>query len=173
MKKLFVVLTVFFSCFISGQTKGNPLVILDSKNIGYMDQAENTLKHINQNDMLLFFYKGNAEEIEQKFGSKSGVLIYVTKKYILDTFYKNNIEHSSLKTIIPTIESLSKIGIIGSRAEFKDLPYAELVRYIKTTPNTDDALKISSIAFVEPSVAIQLNPDWKFGAIEIMSTMDR
>lgn len=173
MKKVCFLFAILFTSLVSGQAKENPLVILDSKSIGYMDQAENTLKHINQNDMLLFFYKGNAEEIEQKFGSKSGVLIYVTKKYILDTFYKNNIEHSSLKTIIPTIESLSKIGIIGSKAEFKDLPYAELVRYIKTTPNTDDVLKISSIAFVEPSVAVQMNPDWKFGAIEIMSTMDR
>lgn len=173
MKNVCFLFSILFTCLVSGQTKDNPLIILDSKSIGYLDQAQNILKHIDQNDMLIFIYKGTAEEIEQKFGSKSGVLIYVTKKYILDTFYKNNIENSSLKTIIPTIESLSKIGIIGSKAAFKDLPYAELVRYIKTTPSTDEVLKISSIAFVEPNIAVQMNSDWKFGAIEIMSTTDR
>ncbi|MBB4801495.1 hypothetical protein HNP37_001556 [Flavobacterium nitrogenifigens] len=171
MKKIFAVLTVFFTCFISGQTKDNPLVILDSKSIGYMDQ--NKLKHIDPNDMQLFIYKGTRSEILEKFGSNSGVVIFATNKYILETFYKDNIENSSLKKEIPTVDRLSKIGVIGSKAEVKNLPYAELVRYIKTTPNNDDVLKITSIAFIEPSVAVKMNPDWKFGAIEIMSTQDR
>ncbi|WP_337966918.1 hypothetical protein [uncultured Flavobacterium sp.] len=173
MKKVCFLLVVLFTCLVSGQKKGNPLVILDSKSIGYMDQAENKLKHINQNDMLLFIYKGSADEILKKFGSNSGVVIVATKKFILETFYKNNIENSPLKKEIPTIESLSKIGIIGSKAESKNLPYDELVRYIKTTPHNEDVLKIASIAFIKASDAQQMNPDWKFGAIEIMSTKDR
>src|SRR5690606_2420312 len=101
----------------------------DSKSIGYIDQAENILKHFNQNDLLIFIYKGNAEEVEQKFGSKSGVIIYATKKYILNTFYQNNIENSPLKKDIPTTDHLSKIGIIGSVAGNINQPYDELVNY--------------------------------------------
>lgn len=172
MKKLFVVLTVLFTCFISGQTKDNPLIILDSKNIGYMNQAEKTLQRINPDDVILSIYKASSDEIFQKFGSKSGVLIYTTKKYILHTFFKNNIENSPIKKDIPTIDRLSKIGVVGSVADNKDLPYAELIRYINAT-SINEELKIASISFIEPSVAVKMNPNWKFGAIEIMSTQDR
>lgn len=173
MKKVCFLFAILFTCLVSGQNTGNPLVILDSKSIGYMNQVENKLKRIDQNDMQAFVYKGSANEILDKFGSNSGVLIFATNKFIVETFYKNNIENSSLKKEIPTIEALSKIGIIGSKAESKHLPYAELVRYIKTTPSNDDMLKIASITFIKPSDAQKMNPDWKFGAIEIMSTKDR
>jgi rRNA processing protein Gar1 len=172
MKKVCFLFTILFTCLVYGQTKDNPLVILDSKSIGYIDQAENTLKHINQNDMLIFIYKGNAEEVEQKFGSKSGVIIYATKKYILNTFYQNNIENSPLKKDIPTKDHLSKIGIIGSIAGNINQPYDELVNYISITPNNETVKKIVSITFIKPTDAQIINPDWKFGAIEIMSTSD-
>lgn len=173
MKKVCFLFTILFTYLVSGQTKNNPLVILDSKSIGYMDQAENTLKNINQSDLLTFIYKGNAEEVEQKFGSKSGVLIFATKKYILNTFYQNNIENSPLKRDIPTTDCLSKIGIIGSIAGNINQPYDELVNYISITPNNEAEKKIASITFIKPIDAQIINPDWKFGAIEIMSTIDK
>ncbi len=172
MKTVCFLFTIIFTCIVSGQTKDNPLVILDSKCIGYMEQAENTLKNINQNDLLPFIYKGNAEEVEQKFGSKSGVLIFATKKYILNTFYQNNIENSPLKKDIPTTDFLSKIGVIGSIASNINQPYDELVNYISITPNNKAVKKIASITFIKPTDAQTINSDWKFGAIEIMSTID-
>jgi|GEM_PF-1647211 len=172
MKTVFFLFTILFTCLVSGQTKDNPLVILDSKSIGYMNQAESTLKNIAQSDLLIFIYKGSAEEVEQKFGSKSGVIIFATKKYILNTFYQNNIENSPLKKDIPTTDYLSKVGIIGSIAGNINQPYDELVNYISITPNNETAKKIASITLIKPTDAQIINPDWKFGAIEIMSTID-
>lgn len=172
MKKLFFLFSVLFTCLISAQTKENPLVILDAKNIGYMDQAENTLKLINKNDLLTYVYKGSGAEILQKFGSNSGVVIIATKKFILETFYQNNIENSPLKKEIPSAEYLSKIGIFGSKPESKNLPYDELVKYINISIINEDVKKIASISFIKPADSQKINQKWKFGALEITSTKE-
>ena len=109
-------------------------------------------------------YKGDASK---KYGSENGVIIITTKKYILDTFYKNNIENSSLKKEIPTTEILAKIGVFGSKADSKNLPYDELIKYVDTNTVNDTVLKIASITFIKPLDAQKINPDWKFGALEI------
>ena len=171
MKKIYLLLSVLFVGLSYAQDKSQPLVILDSKKIGFMNEAQPILEPINPNDIsTISVYKG---ETSQKYGSESGVVIITTKKYILDTFYKNNIENSSLKNEIPSTEMLAKIGVFGSKADSKNLPYDELIKYIYTNTANDTVLKISSITFIKPSDAQQMNPDWKFGAIEIMSTLDR
>ncbi|MFH6999840.1 TonB-dependent receptor [Flavobacterium sp. FlaQc-57] len=165
MKKVYFLVAVLFTCLISGQNKENPLVILDSKNIGFMNEAQPILEPINPNDIsTMSVYKGDASK---KYGSENGVIIITTKKYILDTFYKNNIENSSLKKEIPTTEILAKIGVFGSKADSKNLPYDELIKYVDTNTVNDTVLKIASITFIKPLDAQKINPDWKFGALEI------
>lgn len=165
MKKIYLLLSVLFVGLSYAQDKSQPLVILDSKKIGFMNEAQPILEPINPNDIsTISVYKG---ETSQKYGSESGVVIITTKKYILDTFYKNNIENSSLKKEIPTTEMLAKIGVIGSKADGKNLPYDELIKYIDTNTVNDTILKIASIAFIKPADAQKTNPEWKFGALKI------
>ncbi|MFD1602652.1 hypothetical protein ACFSJW_20385 [Flavobacterium artemisiae] len=170
MKKIYFLLCLLFTCFINSQENANPLVIFNAENIGYKS-LEEILKPIKQEDIaILSVLKENGLE---KYGSNSGVVVITTKKFIVDKFYKNIIANSELKKKIPTAESLAKIGIIGSKAENKNQPYDELAKYININLDENQVQKIASISFIEPSVALQMNPDWKFGAIEIMSTMDR
>ena len=166
MKKVCFLFAILFTCLVSGQNKENPLVILDSKNIGFMNEAQSILKPINPDDIsTMSVYKGDESK---KYGSESGVIIITTKKFVLDNFYKNNIENSPLKKEIPTPEILTKIGILGSKADSKNLPYDELKKYINTnTVNNDTVLQIAKIAFIKPSDAQKINPKWKFGALEI------
>lgn len=165
MKKIYLLLSVLFVGLSYAQDKSQPLVILDSKKIGFMNEAQPILEPINPNDIsTISVYKG---ETSQKYGSESGVVIITTKKYILDTFYKNNIENSSLKKEIPTTEMLAKIGVISSKADGKNLPYDELIKYIDTNTVNDTILKIASIAFIKPADAQKTNPEWKFGALKI------
>lgn len=166
MKKVCFLVAILFTCLVSGQSKENPLVILDSKKIGFMNEVQSILEPINPNDIsTMSVYKG--DDASQKYGSNSGVIIITTKKFILDSFYKNNIENSSLKKEIPTTEILAKIGVFGSKADSKNLPYDELIKYIDTNTVNDKILKIASIAFIKPLDAQKINPDWKFGALEI------
>lgn len=169
MKKVYFVFCILFAYVVHGQNKPNPLVILNAENIGYKN-VEEVLKPIKREDIgVLSIAKEDALE---RYGSNSGVIVIATKKFILDTFYKNNIENSPLKKEIPTVASLSKIGIIG-RNESKNQPYDELAKYININLAENLVQKIASISFIEPSVAVKMNPDWEFGAIEIMSTKDK
>lgn len=170
MKKVYFLVAVLFTCLISGQNKENPLIILDSKKIGFMNEVQSILEPINPNDIsTMSVYKG--DDASQKYGSKSGVIIITTKKFILDSFYKNNIENSPLRKEIPTTEILAKIGVFGSKADSKNLPYDELIKYIDTNTVNDKILKIASITFIKPLDAQKINPDWKFGALEIKSSV--
>lgn len=168
MKKVCLLFAILFTCLVSGQSKENPLVILDSKKIGFMNEVQSILEPLNPNDIsTMSVYKG--DNASQKYGSKSGVIIITTKKFILDSFYKNNIENSPLKKEIPTTEMLAKIGIFGSKADSKNLPYDELIKYVDTNTANDTVLKIASITFIKPSDAQKTNPEWKFGALKITS----
>jgi len=167
-----IILSIFLFCTYLGysQNKPEPLVILDSKNIGFMNQAQKILDPINPDDIsTITVYKG---ETAKKYNSDSGVIIITTKKFILDTFYKNNIENSPLKKEIPDTAYLSKVFIIGSKAESKNLPYDELLKYIDTNNINDKVLKIKAINFIKPKDSQKMNPDWKFGALEIMSAKE-
>ena len=170
MKKVYFVFCILFAYVIHGQNKPKTLVILNNENIGYKD-GQGVLNPIKQEDIATLSVL--KEDAFEKYGSKSGVVFITTKKFVIDTFYKNNIENSELKKKIPTKESLAKIGIIGRKAESKNQPYEELTKYINISLEENDVQKIASISFVEPSVAVKINPDWKFGAIEIMSTKDK
>lgn len=170
MKKVYLLFVVIFTCFTYAQNKPNPLVILDSKKIGYMDQAKKILEPIDPNEIsTVSVYKDVVTA--KKYGSDSGVIVITTKKFILDTFFKNNIENSPLKKEIPDTEYLSKIAIIGSKVESKNLPYDELLKYIDTNSVNDIVLKIAAITFIEPADSQKINPDWKFGALEIIGSM--
>lgn len=169
MKRIILSIFLFCTCLGYTQNEPNPLVILDSKNIGYMDIAQNTLKLINPNDMLMYVYKGSGTEILQKFDSNSGVIIFATKKFILDTFYKNNIENSPLKKDIPSVDYLSKVGIIGSKGDNKYQPYYELIKYINYTTINEEVIKITSLIFVKPTDSKKIDSKWKYGALEITS----
>lgn len=164
-----IVFSFFLLCTFSGytQSQSHPLVILDSKNMGYMD-----LKLIDPKDMLIYVYKGNAAEILKKFDTNSGVVIFASKRFILDAFYKSNIENSPLKKEIPNSEYLSKMGIIGSKAESKYLPYDELSKYINISTIKGDEKKIASITFIKATDSQKINPEWEFGALEITSTTE-
>lgn len=170
MKKTFLLLCILFFCVGNAQDKSNPLVILNAEKLGYKN-VEEVLKPLKKEDIatLSVVKEGGLE----KYGSNSGVIIITTKKFIIDTFYKNNIENSKLKKDIPAAASLSKIGIIGSNADSANQPYEELAKYININLDENLVQKIASIAFIKPSLAVKMNPDWKFGAIEIMSTHDR
>ena len=173
MKKVYFLFCILYACFIYGQNASNPLVIFNGKNIGYKN-PEDVLKTIKKQDLAtLGIFKGDTEDALKKYGSNSGVVVITTKKFILDTFYKNNIENSPLKKEIPTTDILSKIGIVVSKAENKNQPYEELSKYINIDLSEDSVLKIASITFIKPVDAVKMNSEWKFGAIEIMSTLDR
>lgn len=135
MKKVYFLVAVLFTCLISGQNKENPLIILDSKKIGFMNEVQSILEPINPNDIsTMSVYKG--DDASQKYGSQSGVIIITTKKFILETFYKNNIESSPLKKEIPTTADLVKIGVIvniksgtmttTTKSDGKNQPYDQL-----------------------------------------------
>ena len=167
MKKVYFLIAVLFVCFTYAQDNPQPLIILDAQNIGFMNKAQSILDPINPDDIsTISVIKGEAAK---KYGSDFGVIIITTKKYILDTFFKNNIENSPLKKEITTTEDLSKIGVFGSKTDSKNLPYDELIKYVDTKNVDEIVLKIASISYIKPKDAQKMNPDWKFGAIEITS----
>jgi hypothetical protein len=172
MKKIILsLLSIFFIGTIYGQTQNSPLIILDAKNIGFMKDINDQMEAINPNDIsTLTVYKDSL--ICKKYESNSGVIIITTKKFILDTFYKNNIEDSILKEKIKSSEDLLKIGIISADPKSRNQPYDELSKYIDT--NTINAIieKIATITYLNPEDSIKLNPEWTNGAIEISSIIE-
>jgi len=131
MKKITLILSILFISTIYGQTKPGPLIVLDAKKIGFMQDIKKEMEAINPDDIsTLTVYKDSL--ICKKYDSNYGVIIITTKKFILDTFYKNNIENSPLKEKIKSPEDLLKIGIINGDSKSKNQPYDELSKYIDT-----------------------------------------
>lgn len=170
MKKLFLIFSIFFLSNVFAQQQ-NPLIVLDAKKIGFMKDIKEQMEAINPDDIsTLTVYKDSL--VCKKYGSNSGAIIITTKKYILATFFKNNIENSPLKEKIKSSEDLLKIGVITNHPDSKNQPYDELYKYIDTNTISEKIKKIAKITFVNPEESIKLNPNWVDGAIEINAVIE-
>lgn len=165
MKKIGLLLSILFISTVYGQS---PLIVLDANKLGFMQDIKEQMEAINPNDIsTLTVYKDSL--VCKKYGSNSGVIIITTKKFILDTFYKNNIENSPLKANIASPEDLLKIGVVNDNPKSKNQPYDELYQYIDTYTINEKIKKIAQIVYLKPEDAIKINPEWINGAIEISS----
>jgi hypothetical protein len=168
MKKITLLLSILFMSTVYGQTQQSPLIVLDANKLGFMQDIKEQMDAINPNDIsTLTVYKDSL--ICEKYESNSGVIIITTKKFILDTFYKNNIENSPLKANIASPEDLLKIGVITDHPDSKNQPYDELYKYIDTYTISEKVKKVAKITYLNPENSIKLNPEWINGAIEISS----
>ena len=164
-------MAIFLFSTLYAQSQQSPMIVLDAKKIGFIQDIKEQMESINPDDIsTLTVYKDTL--ICQKYGSNSGVIIITTKKFILDTFHKNNIENSSLKEKIKSPEDILKIGIINSDSKSKNQPYDELSKYIDTNTINAKIEKIAKIAYLNPEDSIKLNPEWINGAIEISSVIE-
>jgi hypothetical protein len=171
MKNFFLFTALLLSIVAFSQKKQNPLIVLDAKKIGFMLDISKEMEAINPDDIsTLTVYKDSL--ISKRYDSNSGVIVITTKKFILNTFYKNNIENSPLKTIIASPEDLLKIGVLTDHPESKNQPYDELQKYIDTYTLSDKIKKVASIIFIKPSDSEKINPEWKFGALDINAEID-
>ena len=165
MKKIGLLISILFISTVYGQS---PLIVLDANKLGFMQDIKEQMEAINPNDIsTLTVYKDSL--VCKKYGSNSGVIIITTKKFILDTFYKNNIENSPLKANITSPEDLLKIGVVNDNPKSKNQPYDELYQYIDTYTINEKIKKIAQIVYIKPEDAIKINPEWINGAIEISS----
>lgn len=170
MKKLLILLSFFLLSNIYAQQQ-NPLIILDAKKIGFMQDIKEQMEAIKPDDIsILTVYKDSL--VSKKYQSNSGVIVITTKKFILDTFYKNNIENSPLKEKIKSPNDLLKIGIINSDSKSKNQPYDELYKYIDTYTINEKIKRITKITYLTPEDSAKLNPEWTNGAIEIDSEFE-
>lgn len=129
------------------------------------------MEAINPNDIsTLTVYKDSL--VCKKYGSNSGVIVITNKKFILDTFYKNNIKNSPLKEKIKSPEDLLTIGVLNNNPESKNQPYDELYKYIDTYTINEKIEKVAKITFINPEDSIKINPEWINGAIEIDATIE-
>lgn len=168
MKKIGLLLSILFISTVYGQIQQSPLIVLDANKLGFMQDIKEQMEAINPNDIsTLTVYKDSL--VCKKYGSNSGVIIITTKKFILDTFYKNNIENSPLKANITSPEDLLKIGVVNDNPKSKNQPYDELYQYIDTYTINEKIKKIAQIVYIKPEDAIKINPEWINGAIEISS----
>lgn len=168
MKKLVFLFSILFVSSLFAQSKMNPLIVVDAQKIGFMQDHKDLMENMNPNDIsTLTVYKDSL--ICKKYESNSGVIVITTKKFILNTFYKNNIENSPLKEKIKSPEDLLKIGIIHSDLKSKNQPYDELYKYIDTYNINEKIKKIAKIIYLNPEDSIKLNPEWINGAMEISS----
>jgi hypothetical protein len=168
MKKLFLLLLFLYISATFGQKNSNPVIVIDSKKMGFMNDYKKELEALNPNDIAtVTVFKDSV--VSKKYGSEKGVIIITTKKYILETFYREFIEKSPLKENIPTIAVLSEIGVISSNSTSKKEPYDELSKYIDTNTYNTKILKIAKITFIKPKDSIIINENWVKGAIEISS----
>jgi len=171
MKKLLLLFSILFLSNLYAQSQQSPLIVLDAKKIGFMQDIKEQMEAIIPDEIsTLTVYKDSL--VCKKYGSKSGVIIITTKKFILNTFYKNNIENSPLKENIKSPEDLLKIGIINSNSKSKNEPYDELSKYIDTYTINEKIKKIVEIFYINSADSIQLNPEWTNGAIEISSEIE-
>lgn len=164
MKKLFVFCLLFVAVTASAQM--NPLVILDGKKLGYMNDVKKEMQDIVPNDVASMTVLKDIEAAKS-YGSDSGVIIIVRKKYLLDSFYAENIQNSALKERIKSAEDLTKIGIVN--ADKGKNVYDELSKYVFTNTVNKKILKVTGILFFDAKEAVRLNPAWTSGAIEISS----
>lgn len=168
MKKIGLLISILFISTVYGQSQQSPLIVLDANKLGFMQDIKEQMEAINPNDIsTLTVYKDSL--VCKKYGSNSGVIIITTKKFILDTFYKNNIENSPLKANITSPEDLLKIGVVNDNPKSKNQPYDELYQYIDTYTINEKIKKIAQIVYIKPEDAIKINPEWINGAIEISS----
>ncbi|TRX41356.1 SusC/RagA family TonB-linked outer membrane protein [Flavobacterium restrictum] len=166
MKNAYLALLFFCIQYSYSQGKQNPLIVLDAKKIGFMQDLSKEMEALNPNDIsTVTVYKDSI--VCQKYGSNSGVIVITTKKFILDTFYKNYIENSGLKNDIHVPDDLLKIGIVSHKPDSKNQPYDEFYNYIDTYTLSEKIKKIAAITFLKPEDALKINPEWKLGALEI------
>lgn len=171
MKKLLLLFSIFFLSNLYAQSKESPLIILDAKKLGFMEDIQVQMEAIIPDDIsTLTVYKDSL--VCKKYGSDSGVIIITTKKFILDTFYKNNIENSPLKEKIKSPEDLLKTGVVTDKPESKNQPYDEFLKYIDTYTINEKIKKVAKINYLEPEDSIKINPEWTSGAIEIDSEIE-
>lgn len=167
-KLLFFVFTFLLT---NAYAQNNPLIILDAKKVGFIKDINEQIQAINPDDVsTLTVYKDSL--VCHKYGSNSGVIVITTKKFILDTFYKNNIENSPLKEKIKTPEDLLKVVVITNLSESKNQPYDELYKYIDTYTINEKIKKVSKITFINPEDSIKINSEWINGAIEIDAAIE-
>lgn len=162
---------MFFISNLYAQMQQSPLIIIDSKKIGFMKDLKKEMEDLNPNDISTVTVIKDSV-VSKKYESNFGVIIITTKKYILDTFYKNNIENSPLNEKIKTPEDLLKIGIISADLKSKNQPYDELSKYIDTYTINTKIEKIAKIEYLNSEDSIKLNPEWMNGAIEISSIIE-
>ena len=168
MKKLLLLFSTLFVSSFFAQSKMNPLIVVDAQKIGFMQDHKDLMDNMNPNDIsTLTVYKDSL--VCKKYESNSGVIVITTMKFILNTFYKNNIENSPLKEKIKSPEDLQKIGIINGDSKSKNQPYDELYKYIDTYTINEKIEKIAKITYLNSEDSIKLNPEWINGAIEISS----
>lgn len=166
-----VLLLICILLLTNAYAQNNPLIVLDAKKIGFIKDINEQIQAINPDDVsIVTVYKDSL--ICQKYGSNSGVIIITTKKFILDTFYKNNIENSSLKEKIKSSDDLLKIGVVTDNPESKNQPYDELVKYIDTYSISEKPKKVAQIIYINPEDSIKINPKWVDGAIEIDAVIE-
>ena len=171
MKKLLFLFSIFFLTNLCAQSKPNPLIVIDAKKIGFMQDINEQIQAINPDDIsTLTVYKDSL--VCKKYDSNSGVIIITTKKFILDTFYKNNIENSPLKEKIKSSDDLLKIGVVTNRPESKNQPYDEFYQYIDTYTISEKIKKVAKIFYINPEDAVKINPEWVNGAIEISAEIE-
>lgn len=171
MKKIVLLLLILFISNVYAQSQISPMIVLDAEKLGFMQDIKAKMESINPDDIsTLTVYKDSL--ICKKYDSNSGVIIITTKKFILDTFYKNNIENFSLKEKIKSSEDLLKIGIINSDSKSRNQPYDEFSKYIDTNTINAKIEKIATIAYLNPEDSIKLNPEWINGAIEISTVIE-
>ncbi|MEO5775331.1 MAG: hypothetical protein ABIQ27_00405 [Flavobacterium sp.] len=166
MKKILFLFSFFYVSLMFSQAKDNALIVLDSKKLGLMKDLTKEMEAINPDDIsTLTVFKDTL--ITKQYGTEYGVIVITTKKYILETFYKDNIQNSPLKEKINSPEDFAKIGVITDKPDSKNQPYDELSKYIYTNTANEKIKKIASIFFINPEDAVKINPKWTLGAIEI------
>jgi hypothetical protein len=171
MKNLLLFITIFFLSNSYAQSQTSPLIVLDAQKLGFMQDIKEQMEAINPDDIsTLTVYKDSL--ICKKYGSNSGAIIITTKKFILDTFYKNNIENSLLKEKIKSPDDLLKTGVVTNHPESKNQPYDELYQYIDTYTISEKIKKIAKITYLNSEDSIKLNPEWVNGAIEITAEIE-
>ncbi|MES2412113.1 MAG: hypothetical protein V4535_11790 [Bacteroidota bacterium] len=164
MKKLFVFCYLLITTLVCAQSSDNALIIVDAQKLGLMKDLSREMQAMNPDDIsTVTVFKSEAAK---KYGSDTGVIIIVTKKYILDAFYKQYIQNTALNANIKSAEALAKIGIINTKPG-KNQPYDELSKYISTGNMDERLLKIKKLQFLTPDFTQALNPEWTSGALEI------
>jgi len=171
MKKLLLLISIFFLSNLYAQSKPNPLIVIDAKKIGFMQDINEQMQALNPDYIsTLTVYKDSL--VCKKYDSNSGVIIITTKKFILDTFYKNNIENSPLKEKIKSSDDLLKIGVVSHNPESKNQPYDELHQYIDTYSISEKIKKVAKITYLNPEDAVKISQEWVNGAIEISAEIE-